>query len=346
MSLNRLFARRLGRATLALCAAAVVSACGGGDRAEPYVPTRLVAFGDELSLLVDNDDGIVVTATNPVTGAATSSSRGNGVKYTINGFNGATSDASSGVLNCAVNPIWVQTLAADLGMAFKQCAGAYTTFAAETRASVGARTDTVVGQMRTLRTTAPVPTSSTLVTVQVGMYDVIAAAQQVRDGTSLAEATTAIEALATRLTDEVRSYTVAGIGILVATIPDVSYSPFAATSGLDTAVMHKLTWAFNEKIRTTFPLDGHQAVLVSGTPYGFSTGTSNTGDYTVWSGYTNARNCTAGNDTPSCTTSTLVDSGAINTYIWADDLHPAPITHTQMGNAAYTRVRNTLAPGL
>lgn len=231
-------------------------------------------------------------------------------------------------------------------MAFKQCAGAYTTFAAETRASVGARTDAVVGQMRTLRTTAPVPTSSTLVTVQVGMYDVMDLAQQVRAGTSLTDATTAIEALATRLTDEVRSYTVAGIGILVATIPDVSYSPFAAASGLDTAVMHRLTWAFNEKIRTTFPLDGHQAVLVSGTPYGFSTGNSNTGDYSVGSGYTNARNCTTGNNTPSCTTSTLVDAGAISTYIWADDLHPAPITHTQMGNTAYTRVRNTLAPGL
>lgn len=317
MSLNRLFARRLGRATLALCAAAVVSACGGGDRAEPYVPERLVAFGDELSLI-----------------------EANGTKYTINGVN------SAGALDCTLNPIWVQILASDLGMGFEQCKGALSNTNARTLATVGARTEAVVAQMATLRTTAPVPTSSTLVTVQVGVHDVIYLAQQVRGGMSLADATTAIQALATRLTDEVRNYTNAGIGILVATIPDVGYSPYAATLGDGWSVLHQLTWAFNEKIRTTLPTDGHKVVLVSGTPSGFSTGTSSTGSYTVWSGYTNARNCTAGNDTPNCSASTLVDAGAINTYIWADDLHPAPSTHSQMGSTAYTRVRDTLAPGL
>lgn len=337
MSLNRLFARRPGRATLALCAAAVLSACGGGDRAEPYVPTRLVAFGDELSVI---DDTITVTATNTVTGAPTSSGSGNGVKYTINGFNGTT-----GALDCTINPIWVQILASDFGMAFKECAGTYTTFAAESRAFKGAKTADAVARMVTLRTTAPVPTASTLATVQVGMNDVIDLAQQVRAGLAEATATAQIEALAVQLTTEISNYTVAGIGILVATIPDVSYAPYPAVASLDAGVMHRLTWAFNQKIRNTLPLDGHKVALVSGTPYGFSTGSSNTGDYTVGSGYTNARNCVAGTNTPNCTTSTLNDAGKINNWIWADDLYPGPYTHYSMGTTAYTRVRNSLAPG-
>lgn len=336
MSLNRLFARRLGGATLSLCAAAVLSACGGGDRAEPYVPTRLVAFGDELSVI---DDTITVTATNPVTGASTSSSSGNGVKYTINGFN------STGALDCGINPIWVQILAADFGMAFKECAGAYTTFAAESLAYKNARTADVVARMAALRTTAPVPTSSTLATVQVGMNDVIELTRQVAAGLAETTARAQIEALAVQLTTEINNYTLAGIGILVATIPDVAYAPLPAAAGLDAGVLHRLTWAFNQKLRNTLPADGHKVALVSGTPYGFSTGSSNTGDYSVGSGYTNARNCVTGVDTPNCTTSTLNDAGRINNWIWADNQYPGPYTHYSMGTTAYTRVRNSLSPG-
>ena len=331
MSLNRLFARRPGRATLALCAAAVLSACGGGDRVESYEPQRLLAFGDELSLI---DDATVVTGTNTVTGAPTSSGAGNGVKYTVNGFNGTT-----GALDCTINPVWVQQLASDMGMAFRQCAGSYTTFAAETRAKLNATTEEVVRDLATLRTTAPVPTSSTLVTVQVGMHDIKALYEAVAAGSTDVTAATAKAAqLGKLLADEVTRYTEAGIGIIVATAPDIAQSPYMVSRGA-TANVKLLSAAFNEALVNNMPPDGHKVGLVFGRPYGLDRNGNPT------DGYTNDRNCVAGTDTPACTTSTLKEASRLNNWVWADDLRPSPYTHYVMGTAAYSRVRNTLAPG-
>lgn len=63
--------RRAGRMALACSALALLSACGGGDRAEEYKPDRIVVFGDENSAFKDEPlsgqtiKGLVYTV-NPV----------------------------------------------------------------------------------------------------------------------------------------------------------------------------------------------------------------------------------------------------------------------------------------
>jgi hypothetical protein len=332
MSLNRLLARHVRRAALTLCAAAVLSACGGGDRAEPYVPTQLQVYGDELSLI---DDSVTLDATNTVTGAPTSSTAGNGVKYTVNGFNSTT-----GVLDCAVNPIWVQILAANLGMAFKECVGTYTSYAAHNNAKVGAKTYDVIPQLAALRATNP--GRSTLVTVLVGTYDVKELYAEVKAGTlSLADALTQAQQRGKDLGAEITRVTEASIGIIVATVPDLGQSPYALlpANGNDAAAITQLTNAFNTQMLLGIPGDGHKVGLVYGRPVGLDLNGNPT------STYTNAAVCADTNLPPKCTTSTLVSGGDISTWIWAADVYPTPLTHTKLGNNASTLARNTLAPG-
>lgn len=333
MSLNRLLSRRVRRGALALCAAAVLSACGGGDRAEPYVPTQLLAYGDELSVI---DDSVTVSATNS-SGVASTSAPGNGVKYTVNGFNGTT-----GLLDCAVNPNWVQILAANLGMAFAECKGSYSTFAAKNNAFFGAKTADVISQLNTLITANPGP--STLATVLVGSNDVKDLNAQVNAGTlTLAAALAEAQQRGKDLGATIERVTDARIGVIVATIPDLGQSPYALVGTdangkkNDSAVIRQLTNAFNENLVLNIPESGRKVGLVYGRPVGMNLN----GDPTE--NYTNQTICTV--DVLQCTTSTLQPGGDINTWIWAADVYPTPITHTKLGNNANTLVRNTLAPG-
>lgn len=333
MSLNRLLARRVRRAALTLCAAAVLSACGGGDRAEPYVPTQLLAYGDELSVI---DDSLSINATNS-SGVTSTSGLGNGVKYTVNGFNSTT-----GLLDCTVNPNWVQILAANLGMAFKECAGSYTVYAAKNNAAVGDTASKVIAKLATLRATNPGP--STLATVLVGTYDVKELNTQVNAGTlSLTAALAEAQKRGTDLGDEITRVTDAHIGVIVATLPDLRQSPYALlgtdANGTknDPAVIRQLTDAFNEALVLSIPESGRKVGLV----YGRTVGMNLNGDPVQ--GYTNQAVCTV--DVLSCTTNTLQSGADVNTWIWAADVYPTPVTHTKLGNNATTLARNTLAPG-
>lgn len=312
MSLNRLLARRVRRGALALCAAAVLSACGGGDRAEPYVPTQLLAYGDELSRI-----------------------EASGSKYTVNGL--SSTDATK--QDCTVNPIWVQIVAANLGMAFEQCPGTYTSYAATNNARVGAKTGEVISELDAL--IAKNPGSSTLATVLVGTHDVKELNTQVNAGTlSLADAVAEAQKRGTELGAAVTRVTAASIGIVVSTIPDLAQSPYALLpqNGNNADAIRQLTNAFNEALVLNIPESGRKVGLVYGRPIGLDLNGNPV------TGYTNAAVCTA-LDVLQCTTSTLQPAADMNAWIWATDVYPTPITHSKLGNNATTLVRNTLAPG-
>ncbi len=68
----------------------LLASCGGGTQLEPFDAQRVLAFGDEPS---------VITTT--------------GSKYTVNAL-----QTDNVTLDCASNPIWVQTVAASFGLVF------------------------------------------------------------------------------------------------------------------------------------------------------------------------------------------------------------------------------------
>ena len=72
MSLRSLFSVRKGVATLAgLLALAGMASCGGGGQVDPFVPNRILAFGDELSVIQPDGRKYTVNAFR-ITDATTS----------------------------------------------------------------------------------------------------------------------------------------------------------------------------------------------------------------------------------------------------------------------------------
>src|ERR1700712_638620 len=83
----------------ALAAALLAASCGGGEQVSTFHPSRIVAFGDETSVIVDlNNDG-------------------NGSIYGVNG----TVSADDQTRACRTNPIWVLSVATVFGLTFPQC---------------------------------------------------------------------------------------------------------------------------------------------------------------------------------------------------------------------------------
>ena len=96
--LNRWRAALLSCGVLAV--AALTVSCGGGTQVQQFSASRVIALGDETSVI---DDSL---------------SPGNGRKYSING----TVSATDPTFDCKVNPIWIQLLAINYSLVFPQCA--------------------------------------------------------------------------------------------------------------------------------------------------------------------------------------------------------------------------------
>ena len=82
-----------------LAATVLVASCGGGDQVSTFRATRIIAFGDEMSLIVDvNNDG-------------------NGRKYTVN----STTSATDPTLECSFNKLWIQIVADFYDLVLPHC---------------------------------------------------------------------------------------------------------------------------------------------------------------------------------------------------------------------------------
>jgi outer membrane lipase/esterase len=131
-------ARALPRLAVAaaLTGALGLVACGGNvSRSEPYVPDKLVSFGDELSAFTSD-----------------------GHKYSVNGLSTTNSVTA---FDCRVNPTWAQYVAQGYGFVYPQCNPNNVVTKAETRAVVDAKIDDVVNQVNAYGTFTP----TTLVTL-------------------------------------------------------------------------------------------------------------------------------------------------------------------------------------
>ena len=93
----RLIAKQARRAAMGcgvLAAMLLLASCGGSaSRLRTSTPSRVIAFGDETSSIVDIDGNF------------------NGHKFSVNG----TASATDPTIDCRSNPIWIQTVAAAFG---------------------------------------------------------------------------------------------------------------------------------------------------------------------------------------------------------------------------------------
>lgn len=289
--------------------AALLAGCGGGDQVSPFTPTRLIAIGDESSVI-----------------------DASGRKYTVNALTPA------GAPDCQANPIWVQQVATSYGFVFAECnPDAVAVPAAVMQAAPGATVATATQQID--QATA-LGLDGAMVTVLVGMHDVLALYGQfpaVAEADLIAQAGAAGSALG----QQVNRITQAGGKVLVATVPDLGLTPFARAekaAHTDTdraALMTRLTKGLNDALRTALDNDGRKIGLVQAedlvhvivrdpSVYSFANGIDPV--------------CTVA--LPDCTTATLVANTNGNAWLWADNLHLSAGGQFRLGEIARARAHN------
>ncbi len=301
-----------------LCAAALAAAlagCGGAQRGERFVASRVLAFGDETSVI------------DPI-----------GRKYTINAL-----QASDGAaVDCTANPIWIQAVASSFGRVFRECPGTAADASSRVLAAPGARTADLATQIDAFLAEPQAIGAGDLATVLVGQNDLLDLYAGY-DGTNGAALVAAAEALGPRVSAQVVRLTDLGAKVIVATVPDLGLTPFALSEGADrAALLSTMTRRFNIALLLDLPNDGHRIGLVRSddlvrnlVSLGPASGIPNVTDAA----------CLPAAPLPTCTTATLGTdangtSATATTWLWADGLQLSPVGHNSLGAAAVQRAQN------
>lgn len=306
-----------GLALAAVAASALIAGCGGGtSQIEPFAPTRIIAFGDEGSTILQS-----------------------GKKYTINGLN-----ADTKLIDCKQNMVWTQALAAEFGMVFPQC---NTDFVALPQGLMYATPGDKVADVRDkldqyLSNDRFGPKD--LVTIMVGVNDILELYRQFpaqsRDAL-INEAKSRGKLLA----DQANRIANANGRVLIATIYDLGVTPFGINeknqqTDIDRQIfLNDLTTAFNVQMRLNLLNDGRLIGLVlvdesiqqiTSFPSSFS--------------FTNVTQATCRNDVApqDCTTDTLVTEAVADPskWLWAGDVLLSPAGHQYIFSLARGRARN------
>ena len=322
-------ARRALRGTLlAVVAASALAACGGGTQVQAFKPGRVIALGDETSVLDD------------FKGDA------NARKYSVNALLSANDPS---VLSCKVFPIWIQVLATFYGITFPQC-NAPDPVANPTgriRATFNAHVADIAGQIDAQAAESAF-TSTDFVTVLVGQHDILDAYAQYPT-VGEAQLVADLEAAGTALGVQVNRIADTGAKVLLSTVLDQGITPFAqaekaAHADVDrAALLQRLTARFNAALRQTIINDGRKIGLILADEYFDSV-------YTIVNagGFTNVTtpvcDLTKSQLVPAsildCSTLTLITGGSATSYVWADTIHLSAGAQAQLGALAVQRAQN------
>ena len=299
---------------------ALLASCGGGTPVVAFQPTRILAFGDENS---------VITA--------------DAHKYTVNALVADTNGVKT--IACASNPLWTQRLASSYGLVFPQCnPDAVANPASRIYAANGAKVADLVTQVDQ-HLAADTFSDKDLVTLFVGQNDILEQ-YALYPNTPSDQLLTAAFTAGAVLAGQVSRIADAGGKVLVSTAPELALTPFAraedAAAG-DTsrsALLTALVAKFNEGLRVGISkLNGSQvAIMLSNelmqTMYKFPAsygGMSNVID--------KACDATLAPAVLQCTTDTLVTGATSTTHLWADAIHLSPNGHAYLGALASNRTR-------
>lgn len=325
--LRRLGARLLAPAGLsAVVCAALLAACGGStSQVISFVPDRLIALGDENSMIVNDGSN-------------------DGFRYTINDRRSSKAD------KCRAAPIIVQTVATNYGYAFAECNPDQVTPKAFSFAKAGALIEDPLTGLAAQFAAVAKPGPTDLVTVLIGGNDIIAIYERVRAGTlSDGEAIEEAKRLGRSAAATISAMLTTGARALVMTVPDVSLTPYALKAGKTDAnassLLNRLSYDFNGSLRTSIvPNDGRYFGLVLAddivavmqqnpttyleAPYNITDAACTTAD---------VKDCVLTNDTA---TSTLVSGATLGNHLWASDRHIGPNAHLRIGQQALARAIN------
>lgn len=324
MSLREHLSRAASRAVAGLVAVgamATLASCGGGTyQVSNFQPARVIVFGDESSRLE---------------GAQ-------GLKYSINGFN------SNRQLDCTVNPLWTQTVTNSFGLVFQNCNpnAAYNITALDLT-TVNGTVDTVVTQVAAFQA-GDTFNYNDLVLIWVGMNDIVTEYQANGAGdqpTLLAD----MKSQGTTLANTVNAIAAAGAKVIILTVPDMSYSPFAYTEAQRgdfdrSKLLSDMSTYFNLGLRSNIVNDGSKIGLVLVDDF-VRNAVRAPSYYSLISNDNQTPGCQDTAPLPTCTTDTLrndpsTSQAATAGFLWADPTHLGSVGQTQIGNLALSRARS------
>jgi len=307
---------------LAIVAAGLLSSCGGGTQIESFSPTRIISFGDEASVV--NTDG---------------------TKYTVNAvvFDTTVSPAVPAtpvVKDCTANRVWNQVVAGEFGLAFAgRCNGTNTAANGVMMATNGATVAGLTAQVDSFLG-GDAFSSKDLVTVMIGVNDIIAAQQNAADPVAAVEAAgTAAGAQVVRITDR-------GAKVIVSTVPNVGLTPYAialeATTPGSIGQLTDLTTRFNTRLRLKLQdvRDGGHAV---GLVLADELVTAMVRVPSLY-GLNNTFGAVCSVPLPSCDMTTLASTAIAanygNDWLWADDRRLGANAQSRIGSAAAARAHS------
>ncbi len=302
---------RWWRAAAGVLAAAALASCGGGtSQKEAFVASRLLAFGDETSVLTTS-----------------------GRKYSVNALD------ANGQIDCSQNPIWIQSVAALYGFGFVECnADPSVTPKARTLASAGAVVADVTAQVEA-QVAAGGFRDGDIATVLVGTNDILALYSRY-PASSEAELISEAQARGRQLAGAVNRLVEFGVKVLISDLPDLGLTPFALKERMQytdidrAALLSRLISAFNEQLGVNVVLDGRFVGLVQSqlrfdainrSPVSFGLNNITQGICTV--------------TVLNCTINTLLPDAVPAQYLWADDIHLAPGGQSQLATLAVDRAQ-------
>jgi outer membrane lipase/esterase len=329
---SKFFARlgaRCGVSIAALLGLGLLASCGGGDPITPFQPTRILAFGDELSVI-----------------------EADGRKYSVNAFkqitvNGVLTDDPT-TLDCTRNPIWIQTVATGFGLAFDRCLGSATTATGQIRAQVGHKVADLSAQLAGVQGNAL--GEKDLALVMIGMNDILELYAQY-PGVGRATLIDQARARGRALGAFVNQLATSGPAVVVLTVPDIGQSPYALAQNTSTgdttraALISEMVSVFNNRMSVELINDGRLIGLVYA-----DIDLQNLVKFPTSFGLANvtAPACLSSAALPGCTTATLVPADATTgaaaatatTWLWADNLRISPAGQSRLGALAESRARS------
>jgi phospholipase/lecithinase/hemolysin len=324
------FRSKVLRAAGVLVVVAMLASCGG-ESLVPFNPSRILVFGDQAS----------VVTLEPVPAE--------GKKFTINALN------ADGTFNCTENLIWIQVVAVNYGMGFPECpygtgsAATVGRILAKPLATAGGSLDIDLAGQITRQLNKPAAdgggiVSTDLVTVFVGVNDVVELYKLYEDGASADEVRARAEAAGVAIANQVARIAAAGGKVIVATVPDVGLTPYGRSKDVaGRALLSALTLRVNNQfllaLQNSGNNNGREIGLIEINPYLISVVAFPPSYGYALDGVRDGA-CLDLPLPPNCTTQTLKAGATASTWLWANETQLTPKGHSQLGSLAVTRARN------